>query len=297
MRFAAIDIGSNAIRLLVEESVVKSRTDYYFKKIALTRIPLRLGKDVFSKGCISDKTVEKLIKAFHAFKLLMEINEVDFYRACATSAMREASNSKRICNLLLKESKINLEVISGEEEASLIFSNFHLSSLEMNFNYVFIDVGGGSTELSLIKKGIKTASKSFKIGSVRNANEIGSEEIKLKIKQWLIQNISSDERIKALGTGGNINKLYNLADHNFQAPLTYNNLNKVLELLKSYNYEERIRILKLKPDRADVIIPSGNIYKLIMETTNADEIIVPKVGLSDGIIYNLFLKKELLKVK
>jgi exopolyphosphatase/guanosine-5'-triphosphate,3'-diphosphate pyrophosphatase len=161
----------------------------------------------------------------------------------------------------------------------------------------FIDVGGGSTELSLIKKGIKTASKSFKIGSVRNANEIGSEEIKLKIKQWLIQNISSDERIKALGTGGNINKLYNLADHNFQAPLTYNNLNKVLELLKSYNYEERIRILKLKPDRADVIIPSGNIYKLIMETTNADEIIVPKVGLSDGIIYNLFLKKELLKVK
>jgi len=297
MKFAAIDIGSNAIRLLVEESVVKSKTDYYFKKIALTRIPLRLGKDVFSNGCVSDKTVEKLIKAFHAFKLLMEINEVDYYRACATSAMREASNSKSICNLLLKESNINLEVISGDEEASLIFSNFHLSSLEMNFNYVFIDVGGGSTELSLIKKGIKTASKSFKIGSVRNANEVGSQDIKLKIKEWLIQNISSDERIKALGTGGNINKLYNLADHNFQAPLTYNNLNKVLELLKSYNYEQRIRILKLKPDRADVIIPSGNIYKLVMETTNADEIIVPKVGLSDGIIYNLFLKKELSIIK
>ena len=297
MRFAAIDIGSNAIRLLIEESVIKSKEDYYFKKIALTRIPLRLGENVFSSGFINDSTLNKLIKAFKAFKLLMEINDVDYYRACATSAMREANNNEEICSLLLSQTGINLEVISGSEEARLIFSNFHLSSLDQNYNYIFIDVGGGSTELSLINKGIKTASKSFKIGSVRKLKGNDADNVRKEMKDWLAKHVSNNEKITALGTGGSINKLYNLGQHNLNGPLSIENLKKILNIIASYTYEQRIRILKLKPDRADVIIPSGNIYKLVMESTNANKIIVPKVGLSDGIIINLFLKKELALIK
>ena len=292
MKFAAIDIGSNAIRLLIEESVIKSKKDFYFKKIALTRVPLRLGKDVFVNGFVSDSTISKLVKSFKAFQLLMDINEVNHYRACATSAMREASNSEFICKLLLEETGINLEIISGKEEARLIFSNFHSSSLDSNFNYVFIDVGGGSTELSLINKGVKIASKSFKIGSVRQLSGNDVLNVKEEMKLWLNEYSLKNKKITAIGTGGSINKLYNLSQHNLQAPLAFESLNQTLEIVKSYSYEERIRLLKLKPDRADVIVPSGEIYKLVMETTKSKKIIVPKFGLSDGIIYNLFLEKE-----
>ena len=293
MRFAAIDIGSNAIRLLIEEAVIKSKDDYYFKKIALTRIPLRLGENVFSSGFINDQTLNKLTKAFQAFKLLMEVNDVNYYRACATSAMREAKNSEDVCTEIFSKTGINLEVISGKEEARLIFSNFHLTSLDQNYNYIFIDVGGGSTELSLINQGIKTASKSFKIGSVRQLKGNDANHVRKEMKDWLTAHISNDEKITALGTGGSINKLYNLGQHKLHGPLSIENLNKVLNVIASYTYEQRIRILKLKPDRADVIVPSGNIYKLVMETTNAKKIIVPKVGLSDGIIHNLFIEKAL----
>ncbi len=293
MRYAAIDIGSNAIRLLVKESVIKSKNDFYFKKISLTRIPVRLGKDVFSNGFISNSTITKLIKAIKAFKLIIEINEVNFLRACATSAMREASNSQIICEQILKETNINLEIISGDEEARLIFSNFHLSSLDETSNYIFIDVGGGSTELSLIERGVKTASKSFKVGSVRQLNVVDTKNVKSKIKEWINSSVQEKSKITAIGTGGSINKLYSLGEHSLQAPLGYESLDKILNLIRSYNYEQRVRVLKLKPDRADVIIPSGDIYQLVMECANADKIIVPKVGLSDGMIYNLFLSKEL----
>ena len=293
MRYAAIDIGSNAIRLLVKESVIKSKNDFYFKKISLTRIPVRLGKDVFSSGFISNSTISKLIKAIKAFKLIVEINEVNFLRACATSAMREASNSQIICEQILKETNINLEIISGDEEARLIFSNFHLSSLDETSNYIFIDVGGGSTELSLIEGGVKTASKSFKVGSVRQLNVVDTKNVKSKMKKWINSSVQEKSKITAIGTGGSINKLYSLGEHSLQAPLGYESLDKILNLIRSYDYEQRVRILKLKPDRADVIIPSGDIYKLVMECANADKIIVPKVGLSDGMIYNLFLNKEL----
>ena len=297
MKFAAIDIGSNAIRLLIEESVVKSTEDFYFKKIALTRVPLRLGKDVFSSGNIKGKTIGKLIKAFQAFQLLMEINEVDHYRACATSAMREANNSKEVCHKLRQETGIDLEIISGKEEAKLIFSNFHITSLDQEYNYMFIDVGGGSTELSLIHSGKKIAAKSFKIGSVRQISGSDTELVKTDMKKWLDDFVSKDKKITAIGTGGSINKLYNLGQHNLQAPMSYDSLNNLLKLISSYSYEDRIRVLKLKPDRADVIIPSGEIYKLVMESTNAKKIIVPKVGLTDGIIYTLFLDKELFHYK
>ena len=293
MRYAAIDIGSNAIRLLVKESVIKSKNDFYFKKISLTRIPVRLGKDVFSNGFISNSTITKLIKAIKAFKLIVEINEVNFLRACATSAMREASNSQIICEQILKETNINLEIISGDEEARLIFSNFHLSSLDETSNYIFIDVGGGSTELSLIERGVKTASKSFKVGSVRQLNVVDTKNVKSKMKEWINSSVQEKSKIIAIGTGGSINKLYSLGEHSLQAPLGYESLDKILNLIRSYNYEQRVRVLKLKPDRADVIIPSGDIYQLVMECANADKIIVPKVGLSDGMIYNLFLSKEL----
>ena len=293
MIFAAIDIGSNAIRLLIEESKVISKNDFYFKKIALTRIPIRLGKDVFSKGYVTLKTKNKLIDAFKAFKLLMKINEVDFYRACATSAMREAENRHDICESILHDSGIDLEVISGKEEAKLIFSNFHLSSIDLEKNYVFIDVGGGSTELSLIQNNVKTSSKSFNIGSVRHLSGNEAEKVKIQMKSWLNNNYSKNEEISAIGTGGSINKLYNLSKHNFGQPMTYKSLNEIIKYISSFSYEDRIRVLKLKPDRADVIVLSGEIYKMVMSSTGANQIIVPKVGLSDGIIYNLFLQKEL----
>ena len=292
MKFAAIDIGSNAIRLLIKESIFKSNHEFYFQKISFTRVPLRLGYDVFNSGYIKEPTIEKLINAFNAFELLMQINEVDFYRACATSAMREAKNGELICEMLLKKTNTKLEIISGQEEAKLIFSNFHLATIDKGADYILIDVGGGSTELSLIKRGKKIASKSFKLGSVRQLSGTDVESVKLQMKNWIESHIPNNNMITAMGTGGSINKIYNLSQNKPQAPLSFDELSNTLNLIKSYNYEQRIRILKLKPDRADVIIPSGEIYKLVMESTKAEKIIVPKVGLSDGIIYNLFLDKQ-----
>ena len=210
--------------------------------------------------------------------------------------MREANNNKIVCDRLLKETEIDLEVISGKDEAKLIFSNFHISSLDSEYNYIFIDVGGGSTELSLFHSGKKIAAKSFKIGSVRQISGKDTDLVKEAMKNWLKDFVLMDKKITAIGTGGSINKLYNLSQHKLHAPMSYDSLKDLLILISSYNYEDRIRILKLKPDRADVIIPSGEIYKLVMETTNAKKIIVPKVGLTDGIIYNLFRDKEIVSL-
>lgn len=293
MKYAAIDIGSNAVRLLILESKIISNDDFYFNKIGLTRVPIRLGDDVFIEKTISLKNLSKLTKALNAFKLIMEINEVDFFRACATSAMREAENSLEIKKHLQLKTGVNVEIISGKEEADIIFSNFHLTKLNPKDNYIYIDVGGGSTELSIIKNNKKIDSKSFKIGSVRLLKNKVSDKIWSTINNWIEQQNVLNEKFTAIGTGGSINKIYNLSNNSIGKPLSLIDLNKVLTLISSYDYEDRIKILGLKPDRADVIVPSGGIYREVMQLFKAQQIIVPKVGLANGIIYNLFLENEI----
>ncbi len=292
MKYAAIDIGSNAIRLLIAESVINSESSYYFNKIALTRVPVRLGKDVFTNGCISKKNIINLIDSFNAFKLLMKVNDVTHFRACATSAMREAVNSEEVCKKIFLNTGIILEVISGSEEAKLIFNNFDFLDLDNTKNYMLIDVGGGSTELTLIKKSKKIAAKSFKIGSVRKLENQDTHQVINEMKQWLKNRTSILDNIVAIGTGGSINKLYSLREHNSNSPMTIDEMIKTTNLISSYSFKERIRVLKLKPDRADVIIPSSELYQMVMLAAGASDIIVPKFGLADGIIYEMFLKNH-----
>ena len=293
MKYAAIDIGSNAVRLLILESKIISNDDFYFNKIGFTRIPIRLGSDVFMEKTISLKNLSKLTKALNAFKLIMEINEVDFFRACATSAMREAKNSLEIKKHLQLKTGVNVEIISGKEEADIIFSNFHLTKLNPKDNYIYIDVGGGSTELSIIKNNKKTASESFEIGSVRMLKNKVSDKVWPSINNWVKKQNVLNKKFTAIGTGGSINKIYNLSNNSIGKALSIIDLNKVLTLISSYDYEDRIKTLGLKPDRADVIIPSGEIYREVMQLFKAKQIIVPKVGLTNGIIYNLFLDNEI----
>lgn len=292
MKYAAIDIGSNAIRLLINESVISSDSTFYFNKISLTRVPVRLGKDVFTNGNVSKKNILKLIDSFNAFKLLMNVNEVTHFRACATSAMREAKNSKEVCEVIYKKSGIELDVISGSEEAKLIFNNFNFLDLEVNKNYILIDVGGGSTELTLIEKSKKIAAKSFKIGSVRQLEKQDTFQVIDEMKDWVKNNIPINNELTAIGTGGSINKLYGLTIHKLNAPMSLNEMITTTSLISSFSYQDRIKILKLKPDRADVIVPSSELYQMVMKVAGANEIIVPKFGLADGIIYEMFKLNE-----
>ncbi len=290
MIYAAIDIGSNAVRLLIQESVVLSKNNFYFKKIGLTRAPIRLGNDVFTIGYISTDNTEKIIKAF---KLLMEVNNVYYFRACATSAMRESINGKDVVKKILTNTGIKIDLIPGKEEADLIFSTFHLAELDNNTNYIYIDVGGGSTELTIIKDNKRIAAKSFKIGSVRVLKNNVDDQVWPTIYNWIKDQHVESELFTAIGTGGSINKIYSLSTQKFKDPISITELKEVVKHIASYCFDDRIRKLALKPDRADVIVPSGDIYAKVMDAFNAKKMIVPKVGLADGIIYNLFLNNEM----
>jgi len=292
--YAAIDIGSNAVRLLIKESIIDSNnSDYHFKKISYTRLPIRLGNDVFSSGEISQDNIANLTKAFKAFRLLMEINKVDFFRACATSAMRESLNGTEVSKKIQEKTGFKIELISGKEEADLIFSNFHFANLSKQVNYIYIDVGGGSTELTIIKNNNRIASKSFKIGSVRMLKNNVDESVWSNIFFWIDEQNISDECFTGIGTGGSINKLYSLSSKTFKEPIQIEELRNVVNHVASFSFNERIIKLALKPDRADVIVPSGEIYIKVMEAFKANQMIVPRVGLADGMIYNLFLDHEI----
>lgn len=290
MKLAAIDIGSNAVRLLIEEAITINKRDHYFKKISLTRVPIRLGEDVFTDGKISDDKAKKLVKAMKAFRFLMEVNDVEVFRACATSAMREAINGDDVQKLIKKDAKLNVELISGEEEADLIFSNFDNSNfeLEKDKTYLYIDVGGGSTEVTLIKRGERVDSYSFRLGSVRllkdQVPEFVWDDACKKIKKL----VKDEKNVIAIGTGGNINRIFKESRHRFGETMKVSEINRLVNEIEKYSYEERIRILKLKPDRADVIVPAGKIYSTFMKAGNSKNMIVPKVGLSDGIISKLY---------
>jgi exopolyphosphatase / guanosine-5'-triphosphate,3'-diphosphate pyrophosphatase len=290
--YAAIDIGSNAGRLLIG-NVVEQKDGTTVKKFSLTRVPLRLGEDVFTENKkISGAKIKMLVKTLRAYKLLMDVYEIEAYRACATSAMREASNRKEVLEIVKKETGIKLEVIDGEEEADLIFSTINTLDLPKNKSYLYIDVGGGSTEVTLLENGIKKASKSFKIGTIRMLKGKVSDEAWLKLKDWVKTLNPEHKEILAVGTGGNINRILKINGSDEHNEINYSDIKRIQASVSSYTLEDRVNKLGLRPDRADVIVPAADIYLAVMKYADVKEMIVPKIGLSDGIIYELFKKRK-----
>lgn len=283
MKFAAIDIGSNAVRLLFC-NVFKQKNGPVIKKSSLVRVPIRLGEDVFSNGIISNEKAGALVKAMIAFKNLMEVHQVVKFKAFATSAMREAANGQKIVEKVKRESSINIEIIDGDAEAEVIFTSHLADKLRYKKSYLYIDVGGGSTEVTLFTNNQKTGSRSFDIGTIRmiQNKEIGEECEALK--KWLKKNTRSVKNLEAIGTGGNINKLYKLGKKKNSKSISYEKLKELDAYLNSFTYEERVKTLGLNPDRADVIVQASKIFLTILKVTGIRKINVPQIGLSDGII-------------
>lgn len=287
-KFAAIDIGSNAVRLLVNNVIEEEEKEPQFKKSSLVRVPIRLGQDSFSVGEISELNKERIVAAMKAFKLLMNVHGVEKYMACATSAMREANNGNEVVELVKKESGIKIEVIDGKREAAIIASTDLHEIIDKDKSYLYIDVGGGSTEFTIFSKGKITNSKSFKIGTVRLLNEMISEVVWKEIEKWIKINTKPLGKIAIIGSGGNINKLHKISGRNPGEPLSYIWLNAQYQFLQSLSYEDRISELGLNPDRADVIIPATRIFLSAAIWSGTKKIHVPKIGLSDGIIKMLY---------
>lgn len=289
-KYAAIDIGSNAIRLLIANVIEEKGKEPRFKKSSLVRVPVRLGADVFLEQTISDYNRERIIDTMKAFKLLMKTNNVVKYKACATSAMREADNGHEIADLIYKKTKIKIDIIDGEEEAAIIAATDLHSFIDNSKTYLYVDVGGGSSEFSVIDKGETITSKSFKIGTVRLLNDIVKNETWNELEKWIKDNTSFYEKVDVIGSGGNINKIFKISRKSLGKPLTYFYLTSYYKTLQSYSYEERITELDLNQDRADVIIPATRIFLSSMKWSGAKDIYVPKIGLSDGIIKSIYRK-------
>jgi len=290
LRYAAIDIGSNAVRLLIAD-ISKQDGLYKYKKNTLIRVPLRLGDDAFLDQKISARKSDDLIKTMHAFKNLMDVYHVTEYLACATSAMREASNGLDIVELIKNQAGLNLEIIEGQREANIIYANHIEQDLDQDKTYLYIDVGGGSTELSVFVNGAPEASKSFNIGTIRMLDNQDKEETWEEMKDWVKDNTKAHKHLAGIGTGGNINKLFRMADEKEGAPMSLQKLNSLYNKLTSYSLKERIHVLGLNADRADVIIPAAEIYLTLMKWTGIKQIYVPKVGMADGIIRLLIEEK------
>ncbi len=286
-RFAAIDIGSNAVRLLFS-NVVEDGINVSFKKSSLLRVPLRLGEDSFSLGKLTPKKIDKFVDTMKAFSLLMKVHDVVAFRACATSAMREASNSKEIVARVKKETGIEIEVIDGKEEAEIIYANQIVELIDDDSHYLYVDVGGGSTEVTLFGSRKLIDSHSFDIGTLRILSGNVSKADFDEMKEWVKKVITTKKEINLIGSGGNINKLYKLSGKKENQPLLYDELNEIHKFIMYYSLDERIKVLGLNPDRADVIIPAADIYLKIMKWSGAKKIIVPTIGVSDGIIHLLY---------
>ncbi|WP_445732264.1 Ppx/GppA phosphatase family protein [Mariniflexile sp.] len=287
-KYAAIDIGSNAVRLLISNIIEQKGKPVLFKKNSLVRVPIRLGSDVFVHGKISKENISRLLDTMQAFKLLMKSHKVVKYKACATSAMRESANGKQVVDLVLKTSGISIDIIGGEVEAAIIAATDLNSYIDPTKTYLYVDVGGGSTEFTVIHEGNQVASRSFKIGTVRLLNDMVSKEAWQELEQWIKLNSSHYDKISVLGSGGNINKIFKVSGKALGKPLTYFYLTSYYNTLQTYSYEERITELDLNQDRADVIIPAMRIYLSAMKWSGAKNIYVPKIGLADGIIKSIY---------
>ncbi len=292
-KYAAIDIGSNAVRLLVANVIEERDREPKFKKSSLVRVPIRLGADAFVSGRISEANTQRMIDAMQAFKLIMKIHGVERYKACATSAMREAENGEEVASSILKNTEVKIDIIDGKKEAAIISSTDLNQLIESDSTYLYVDVGGGSTEFTLFSKGKIIRSKSFKIGTVRLLNNKKSENKVLfsKVQNWIEENTSGYKRISLIGSGGNINKLFKMSGRDIGKPISYIYLNAQYQFLKKMSYQDRISELSLNPDRADVIVPATKIYLSAMKWSGARKIYVPKIGLSDGIIKSLYFNK------
>jgi exopolyphosphatase / guanosine-5'-triphosphate,3'-diphosphate pyrophosphatase len=286
LKLAAIDIGSNAIRFQVS-TVLDNSPVPLFKKLEYVRFPLRLGHDVFSSGKISVRSVEKFKKLMKAFKLLLELYEVTDYMFCATSAMRESENGNELANDVFEELGITIHIIDGNREAELI--NKAINSYLTEKTYLHIDVGGGSTELNLYARGKKIKTRSFKVGSVRVLEHHDSPIMWEDMEHWVKDNVKKDlGKVTAVGTGGNISKIFELARQRPGKTLSIKKVREIRSMIEGYTLDERIYQLQMNPDRADVIIPASDIYLKVMEWANAKSILVPEVGLKDGIISYLY---------
>ena len=282
MKIAAIDIGSNAARMQIS-SVLHDKKKISFKKVEYVRFALRLGMDVFNTGKITYESEARIKKLLMAYRLLMELHEVDAYMICATSAMREAENGSNIVERIKNELGMEIHLIDGEKEAELI-NNVIIAVLENDKTYLHIDVGGGSTELNIYKGRTKIAAKSFKIGSVRLLEHKEAPDVWRKMKSWVNDNIPEHEHVIAVGTGGNISKLFNMIENKPNGRASLEELERKRNYIDQFTLEERINLLQLNADRADVIVPASDIYISVMKWADADEIIVPDLGLKDGIL-------------
>ncbi len=287
-KYAAIDIGSNAVRLLISNIIEETGKPAKFKKNSLVRVPIRLGADVFLSNKISDANKERMVDTMLAFRLLMKSHKVKKYKACATSAMRESENGKEVVDTIFKEAGIKIDIIDGEEEAKIIAATDLNKFINPTKTYLYVDVGGGSTEFTVISNGIQKASKSFKIGTVRLLNNMVKDDAWGKLEKWIKNHTSEYHKIRVLGSGGNINKIFKVSGKAIGKPLTYFYLTSYYKTLQSYTYEERITELELNQDRADVIIPAMRIYLSAMKWSKSKHIYVPKIGLSDGIIKSIY---------
>ena len=284
-KLAAIDIGSNAMRLLIN-NVIEYNGVKLFKKVDIVRVPIRLGTEAFKEKNISEYTRKRLVQALHGYKHLIEAHEVVNYRGCATSAMREAKNGAEIIQQIKDETGIHIEIIDGKEEAEIIYANHIEKLIDDQQAYLYVDVGGGSTEITFFKNGKAQNSKSFNIGTIRILNDMISTPMWEELHRWLEETLQR-QTVQIIGSGGNINKVAKISRKDPNKPLSFDYLNNYYKILKSYTYEERIIELDLNPDRADVIIPAMKIFTSIMKWSKAKHIYVPKIGLADGIIKEL----------
>jgi exopolyphosphatase/guanosine-5'-triphosphate,3'-diphosphate pyrophosphatase len=289
LRYAAIDIGSNAVRLLIADVIQNNKT-VSFKKNTLIRVPLRLGDDAFLDKLISPNKTEELIKTMVAFRNLIDVYKVSDYMACATSAMREARNGASLVAKIKAEAGLDLEIVEGQREANIIYASHIEQSLDRKKNYLYIDVGGGSTELSVFSNGELISSRSFNLGGIRILDNQDKDETWAEMKDWVKNVAQSYKNLSGIGTGGNINKLYKMAEVKDGSPLTFTKLRELYSYLNSFSLKDRINVLGLNQDRADVIIPASEIYLTVMKWGGVKQIFVPRVGLVDGIIQLLIDK-------
>ncbi|EJL60755.1 Ppx/GppA phosphatase family protein [Flavobacterium sp. CF136] len=290
-KYAAIDIGSNAMRLLISNVVEQEGKEPQFNKSSLVRVPIRLGQDAFTVGEISEENIDRMVDAMKAFNLLMKVHKVERYMAFATSAMREAYNGKEVVELIKKKADINIEIIDGKKEAAIIASTDLHHLLKTDQTYLFVDVGGGSTEFTLFADGKMINSRSFKAGTVRLLNDMVHDVVWDEIEKWIKANTKDYEEVTLIGSGGNINKLFKMSGKQQEKPLSYIYINSQYAFLNSLTYEQRIAELGLNSDRADVIIHATRIYLNAMKWSGARQIYVPKIGLSDGIVKAMYYDK------
>ena len=290
MRYAAIDIGSNAVRLLISD-VVEKEKHVDFLKTVFIRVPIRLGTDAFSDDkSISDESLVELEKAMQAFYNLIDVFKVVEYRACATAAMREAINSQEVVNYIAAKTGVSIEVVDGKEEAGLIHTIHVAETLEANKTYMYIDVGGGSTEITLFSNNRIVASSSFPVGTIRMLLGADLEPVWNNLQHWLSMHAINRKDIIGIGTGGNINKIAKMIGKKESKAITRNDIKSVYSFLSGFSYDERVSVLGLNPDRADVILPASKIFLNITKMAGINEMYVPKLGLVDGVVHALYEK-------